>query len=75
MAMFDFAKIDISAIKKAIAILNIEQFDEASVAIIYEGILAQDLPNKIKSGSTINLNGRSQFSFKDGKIWRIVDIS
>jgi hypothetical protein len=41
----------------------------------YEGILAQDLPNGIKFVSTINFNGRSQFSFKDGKIWRIADIS
>ena len=49
--------------------------NETSVKIDFEAVLAQDLPNGMKSGSTINLNGRSQFSFKDGKIFRIVDIS
>ena len=49
--------------------------NEASVEIGYEAVLAKDLPNGMKSGSTINLNGRSQFSFKDGKIFRIIDIS
>ena len=48
---------------------------EASVKIDFEAVLAKDLPNGMKSGSTINLNGRSRFSFKDGKISRIVDIS
>ena len=49
--------------------------NEASVKINYEAVLAKDLSNGMKSGSTINLDGRSQFSFKDGKIFRIVDIS
>ena len=49
--------------------------NEASVEIDYEAVLAKDLHNGMKSGSTINLDGRSQFSFKDGKIFRIVDIS
>ena len=49
--------------------------NEASVEIDYEAVLAKDLPNGMKSGSTINLNGRTHFSFKDGKIFRIVDIS
>ena len=48
---------------------------EASVKINFEAVLAKDLPKGMKSGDTINLNGRSRFSFKDGKISRIVDIS
>jgi hypothetical protein len=73
-AMAEQSKALFKSRKQTISRCDISQ-NEASVAIIYEGILAQDLPNGIKSGSTINLNGRSQFSFKDGKIWRIVDIS
>ena len=49
--------------------------DKVSVEIFYEGVLATDLPNGMKSGETINLDGRSEFSFKDGKISQIVDIS
>lgn len=49
--------------------------DEVFIEILYEGVLATDLPNGMKPGETINLNGRSQFLFKDGKIARIIDIS
>ena len=49
--------------------------DKASVKIDFEAVLAKNIPNGMKSGSTINLNGQSHFSFKDGKISRIVDIS
>lgn len=49
--------------------------DRACVEIYYEGVLATDLPNGAKTGETVNLNGRSEFSFKDGKISQIIDIS
>ena len=59
--------------KQTIKSYDISQ-DEASVEISVRGILANDLPNGMKSSSTIKFDGRSQFSFKDGKIFRIVDI-
>jgi len=53
------------------------QFDDAQVTIQidYEGILAIDLPNGMKSGETLKLQGKSIFEFKDGKIYRIRDSS
>ena len=60
--------------KQTIHRCNISQ-NKASVEISFKGVLANDLPNGMKSGSIINLNGRSQFSFANGKIVRIVDIS
>ena len=47
----------------------------ASIEVAYEGVLASDLPNGMKAGETLKLNGRSEFEFKDGKISRIVDYS
>ena len=49
--------------------------DQASVEISYEGVLATDLPNGMKSGETIRLDGRSEFLFKDGKICQITATS
>jgi ketosteroid isomerase-like protein len=43
--------------------------------IAYEGILAVDLPNVMNAGEKLRLNGRSEFEFKDGKIYRIDDFS
>ena len=43
--------------------------------IEYEGILAVDLPNGTKAGEELELSGRSEFEFKDGKIYRITDFS
>jgi ketosteroid isomerase-like protein len=47
----------------------------ATADIAYEAILAADLPNGMKAGETLRLNGRSEFEFKDGKIYRITDFS
>ena len=49
--------------------------DQASVAVAFEGVLASDLPNGMKAGETLRLNGRSGFTFCDGKIYRIKDVS
>jgi ketosteroid isomerase-like protein len=49
--------------------------DRATVDITYEGVLAVDLPNGMKTGEVLRLNGRSEFEFKDGKIFRITDFS
>ena len=53
------------------------QFGEQDVTIQidYEGTLAQDLPNGLKAGETIKLNGRSVFKFEEDKIIEIQDIS
>jgi ketosteroid isomerase-like protein len=49
--------------------------DQASVEVSYEGVLASELPNGMKAGETLQLRGRSEFTFRDGKIYRIADIS
>lgn len=47
----------------------------AFIDVAYEGVLASGLPNGMKAGETLLLNGRSEFTFRDGKIDRITDIS
>jgi hypothetical protein len=49
--------------------------DQASIAVVFEGVLASDLPYGVKAGETLRLNGRSEFTFCDGKIYRIKDVS
>ena len=46
-----------------------------SVKISYHGILASDLPNGMKAGEQINLEGVSEFIFSNSKICSIRDIS
>jgi hypothetical protein len=45
------------------------------VEIGYEGSFAADLPNGMRVGEILRLEGRSHFRFRDGKIDRIVDYS
>lgn len=47
----------------------------ATIEMDYEAVLAADLPNGVKAGETLRLKGRSEFTFRDGKIYRITDIS
>jgi ketosteroid isomerase-like protein len=49
--------------------------DTVTVHIDYEGVLASDLPNGMKAGDTLKLEGRSVFEFLDGKLYRITDYS
>lgn len=49
--------------------------DQASVEVAYEGVLAKELPNGMKAGETLRLTGRSDFKFRDGKIYKITDIN
>jgi len=49
--------------------------DQVWIGVDYEGVLASDLPNGMKVGETLRLNGRTEFAFRDGKIDRITDIS
>ncbi|WP_354502768.1 nuclear transport factor 2 family protein [Paenibacillus favisporus] len=43
--------------------------------IDYTGVLASDLPDGVKAGDTIRLQGRSIFMIKDGKLSLIEDYS
>ena len=45
------------------------------IEIDYKAILAIDLPNGLKTGDTLELKGKSEFEFENGKIKRITDKS
>ncbi len=47
----------------------------AEVQIAYEAVLAIDLPNGLKAGDMLALEGKSVFTFADGKIIRLQDFS
>ncbi|WP_433942998.1 nuclear transport factor 2 family protein [Paenibacillus sp. SN-8-1] len=49
--------------------------DKAEVQIDYEGVLAADLPNGMKAGDKIRLQGKSVFQIKDDKLVLIEDYS
>lgn len=49
--------------------------DTVEAEISYSGTLAVDLPDNLKAGSKIELNGSSIFRFADDKIIEIEDIS
>ena len=52
-----------------------EKEDQAFIQVDYQAVLAENLPNGMKVGEILSLVGRSEFTFRDGKIYRIVDIS
>jgi hypothetical protein len=37
--------------------------------------LAVDFPNGMKAGDVLRLNGRSEYTFRDGRIYQIIDFS
>lgn len=47
--------------------------DNIEVIIDYEGILAVDLPNGLKTGDKLELKGKSVFRIEYGKITKIED--
>ena len=49
--------------------------DESEVDIDYYAVLAIDLPNGLKKGEALNLQGKSIFKFADNKIIVLTDIS
>lgn len=58
------------------SIISIEDQGElVTVAIKFKAVLAADLPNGMKAGDSLTLEGKSIFEFKDGKLWRIKDYS
>ncbi|WP_299826113.1 nuclear transport factor 2 family protein [uncultured Pontibacter sp.] len=52
-----------------------EKANKIEATINYNAILAVNLPNGLKAGETLTLSGKSIFTFKDGKIFTIQDIS
>jgi len=49
--------------------------DRALIEVAYEAVLALDLPNGMKAGETLRLDGRAEFVFRDGRIYRLTDYS
>jgi cytochrome c-type biogenesis protein CcmE len=52
-----------------------ESDDTVKVEINYRGILAMDLPNGLKSGETLIINGKSEYVFENNLIILLVDES
>jgi hypothetical protein len=48
---------------------------KVTIDIGYKAILAIDLPNGLKAGDTLELKGKSEFEFENGKIKSITDKS
>lgn len=46
---------------------------QTRIDVAFEAILAIDLPNGLKAGELLQLQGSSEFIFRDGKIVNIVD--
>jgi ketosteroid isomerase-like protein len=49
--------------------------ETVTVGIDYEGVLRVDLPNGVKAGQILKLNGKSIFRFRDGLIYELIDQS
>ena len=49
--------------------------DSAIASIAYRGKLAADIPNGPPAGTVLDLQGKSEFSFNQGKITKIADRS
>ncbi|MEM9325142.1 MAG: nuclear transport factor 2 family protein [Bacteroidota bacterium] len=53
----------------------VEEEGHVTVHIKYKAVLAIDLPNGMKVGDTLEMDGQSIFEFIDGKISHIRDVS
>jgi ketosteroid isomerase-like protein len=53
----------------------IDEGDSAQVSIAYRGKLAADIKDGPSAGTVIEMTGRSEYGFTDGKISRLVDYS
>jgi hypothetical protein len=47
--------------------------DKVTAEIDFHAVLAKDLSNNIKAVDKLALQGRSEFIFRDGLIWSIID--
>ncbi|MET3937710.1 ketosteroid isomerase-like protein [Paenibacillus sp. PvP094] len=61
--------------RQTITDYNVIRVDNVEVEIHYEGILAVDLPNGLKSGDKLELKGNSTFKMREGKLSLIEDYS
>ena len=52
-----------------------ETNNKINAEIQYTAVLAVDLPKSLKAGDKINLKGNSEYIFKDGLIYSIIDES
>lgn len=52
-----------------------EQGGSGSASILFEGTFAVDLPNGVRAGQSIVLEGRSEFRVHDGRLVYIADHS
>lgn len=68
------AKQGFSARKQTIRCCT-HQNDKTEAEIDYIGILAMDLPNGMKKGDSLRLQGRSIFKFSGDGIVKLTDIS
>lgn len=49
--------------------------EAVSVDIDFAGTLATDIPNGMQAGEELRVTGRSEFVFRDDKIYRLTDYS
>jgi len=49
--------------------------NKAVASIAFRAVVAGDLPNGLQKGQVLSLTGRSEFYFRDGRIFKITDIS
>jgi ketosteroid isomerase-like protein len=61
--------------RKQTIINSLSTSDQMTIEVAFEGVLKSDLKNGLRAGETLRLNGRSEFTFRDGKIYRIIDVS
>jgi steroid delta-isomerase-like uncharacterized protein len=68
------AKSVFSEREQRVTLLEVNQ-DFAVAEIAFRGRLAADIPGGPVAGTVLELQGNSQFSFRDGRITKIVDRS
>jgi len=61
--------------RKQIIRFSVLSAQSAAIEVDYEATLAQDLPNGLKAGDSLQLRGVSIFEMKSGKFTRISDYS
>ena len=58
------------------SVTSFEEYENrVLIGIDYVGTIANDLPNGLKAGEQIKMQGKSEFTFFDGKIIKLVDES
>ena len=73
-AMVEQSKLMFSSRKQLVSNFK-SRGDTATVDIEFTGVLAKDLLSGMKVGDTLQLTGRSEYQFREDKIYRIVDSS